>query len=1485
MKTHSASSILRRPSIRSVASALFLMMTGPLWAAPPAQFTTNITRGAETITVDYLHHPLRGANFQVLMQDAAGALNPVAAPEARTYIGTVAGYPGASACALLQPDGTRWEYVIFEAGDQWWADNGNVIRTYGSKTFTPTWPTSAVVTPAQAATVNYVVAGDMIAEIPYATFTGRHGSNVDHVVYVNEFCLMQTNLIYLRDIGFLHRMSRMIIRASQPNDPFRTGDPLQTLRGLDGPYVGHEALKYVTVPGFGGGVALLGTVGDFYSGVSVNDTDGRGDAFIYFRHEVGHNHGSGDGQGGYCENYTLLNANQVGRLSGPEEAAMIASRHGGPAYGADVMENMGSYSAFSLPPRASLDLANAEPGTPITIDVMANDHDSNGDTYTLLSFDSVSTRGATITRSVGTGPGGRDQIIFTGANGFPSGLDNFQYRIVDSTGRQALGNVYVKVALGTTGELAAHWALDETTGTTAGNAAGTAAATLYNGAGWVAGTINNGLSFNGVNQHAKATINIPESNTAVSFWFKTAQAGGGLYSVVDNGTGHDRHIYLNAGNIKARIWSEETIASTGQNYADDQWHQVVHTFGGVAGGQKLYVDGVLVASGTKTSSNFTTQTAIELGYSASSSPQYFNGQLDEVRIWNRALTAAEALALAQRSGTADDPAPPYAAIVAGSQGPTSLEWLAPTGATSHDVYFGTYAGVRDATTASSEFQGNFTTASFVPTITTPGVYYWRVDERRDTSVFKGAVWYFQYIGTNGSNAYTLTQPTAWWVEGSGTFTQTGVINGSGSLYKDRTGTLVLTAADNYTGTTTVNQGVLTLGIGGSLPNTSAITIASGATLNLSGTANNEIFAGTQTGILTVGGTLAVTTNAANTLYCNNIMLNNGTVTSSGGNGGQAATYGAFFVGASRTIVANGSGNFISGNGDLGIGGSSILTLNTPLSGDSLVASTRFKLTGSLAKAGLGTVTLSGANTYTGATTVNSGTLSLTGSLAATATTVLTGATLGGTGTTAGAVTVQSGGTLAPGVNATGTLTVNNALTLSGTAAMEIGRTGSVLSTDKVSGVSTLTYGGNLVVTNIGGDALLAGDTFQLFFATTRTGNFGSITLPSLSPGLMWETGNLSVNGSIRVGASPLAVNDNVTTAEDTAGTFSVMANDYDPDGDIVSLVSVTQGANGSVAISGNNVTYTPAANYHGSDSFTYTVTDSDNGTATATVSVTVTAVNDAPVFIVDPILAGDAEIGTAYTGQTLAGKVTDVDAGDSITYSKFSGPAWLSVAPNGALSGTPPAGSTGLNNFVVRATDGFSAIDDAELRINVLSLPLPWTKGDIGTGMLAGSTSHSSGTFTEAGSGALGGTSDKLQFAYQALTGDGEIIARISVLQNTGNSSRVGVMIRDTLATNSKQIFMGMTSTGNYRWVRRSTTGGSNSTTNSSTGTVPNTWVRLVRVGSTITAYKSTNGSSWTSVGSTTVTMATNCYIGLAVSSGSNTTLNTSQFSNVSVTP
>ena len=102
-----------------------------------------------------------------------------------------------------------------------------------------------------------------------------------------------------------------------------------------------------------------------------------------------------------------------------------------------------------------------------------------------------------------------------------------------------------------------------------------------------------------------------------------------------------------------------------------------------------------------------------------------------------------------------------------------------------------------------------------------------------------------------------------------------------------------------------------------------------------------------------------------------------------------------------------------------------------------------------------------------------------------------------------------------------------------------------------------------------------------------------------------------------------------------------------------------------------------------------------------------TAVNDAPGFANDPIDGTGTTQGVAYSG-TLAGSATDPDAGDTPTFTKVGGPAWLTIASDGTLSGTPANSHTGLNEFTVRVTDGGLLFDEATLRITVLSDYQSW---------------------------------------------------------------------------------------------------------------------------------------------------------------------------------
>ncbi len=97
--------------------------------------------------------------------------------------------------------------------------------------------------------------------------------------------------------------------------------------------------------------------------------------------------------------------------------------------------------------------------------------------------------------------------------------------------------------------------------------------------------------------------------------------------------------------------------------------------------------------------------------------------------------------------------------------------------------------------------------------------------------------------------------------------------------------------------------------------------------------------------------------------------------------------------------------------------------------------------------------------------------------------------------------------------------------------------------------------------------------------------------------------------------SPLAVNDTATTTQGVAVVISVLTNDYDADGDTLTIQSFTQGASGSVSNNGNGtLTYAPNNGFSGADSFSYTITDGQGGTNSASVSVSVAAAGGTPYW-------------------------------------------------------------------------------------------------------------------------------------------------------------------------------------------------------------------------------------------------------------------------------
>ncbi len=103
--------------------------------------------------------------------------------------------------------------------------------------------------------------------------------------------------------------------------------------------------------------------------------------------------------------------NDFGRFCGPSVKNMFDERD---EKAASYLDNQGSYSTVDMPPYACLDTVPFIYGDSATIDLLGNDHDVNGDSISLSSYDSTSTEGGSITLSSGTGPSGRDELIYTG---------------------------------------------------------------------------------------------------------------------------------------------------------------------------------------------------------------------------------------------------------------------------------------------------------------------------------------------------------------------------------------------------------------------------------------------------------------------------------------------------------------------------------------------------------------------------------------------------------------------------------------------------------------------------------------------------------------------------------------------------------------------------------------------------------------------------------------------------------------------------------------------------------------------------------------------------------------------------------------------------------------------------------------------------------------------------------------------------------------
>ncbi|HEX2644081.1 MAG TPA: cadherin-like domain-containing protein, partial [Thermoanaerobaculia bacterium] len=191
---------------------------------------------------------------------------------------------------------------------------------------------------------------------------------------------------------------------------------------------------------------------------------------------------------------------------------------------------------------------------------------------------------------------------------------------------------------------------------------------------------------------------------------------------------------------------------------------------------------------------------------------------------------------------------------------------------------------------------------------------------------------------------------------------------------------------------------------------------------------------------------------------------------------------------------------------------------------------------------------------------------------------------------------------------------------------------------------------------------------------------------------------------------PVAVADAATTRENTAVTVTVLPNDSDVEGNTLAVTTVSApGFGTAVGNPGNTITYTPSANFNGTDTFTYTVSDGQGGTATATVTITVKhalervavlGTNSVYLQAGSDVLSGDVMVNQSGTGPFLNGSVELSLAGTVTT------PAGYDVAGNriSIASGSTIAGDAFYNQLT--GTGSLTGGQTSSITLPIFS-PLP----------------------------------------------------------------------------------------------------------------------------------------------------------------------------------
>ena len=309
-----------------------------------------------------------------------------------------------------------------------------------------------------------------------------------------------------------------------------------------------------------------------------------------------------------------------------------------------------------------------------------------------------------------------------------------------------------------------YWPLDATNGTVALDASVNGNNGTVSGAAWNAnGQINGCLAFNGTNSFVQVS-NLVSNDFSIAFWVKTTQTGGTVQwyngaGLVDGNypsTTNDFGTAMVDGKFGFGVGNPDTTILSTNSINDGAWHQCVATRVQSTGLMSVYVDGILQATGAANSNALTASASLRFGQIASGGG-FFNGSLDEIKIYGRPLGNNEVTALYYSS--AMPPAAPTNLIASASGTQVALSW--------NSYFWATNYIVRRSTTSGGPYMP-------IATTTATGFI--------DTNVMVGVTYYYAVAGVNlfgiGSNSSQVSATPVSLVAWFKADAITGVANGT-----------------------------------------------------------------------------------------------------------------------------------------------------------------------------------------------------------------------------------------------------------------------------------------------------------------------------------------------------------------------------------------------------------------------------------------------------------------------------------------------------------------------------------------------------------------------------------------------------------------------------------------------------------------------------------------------------------------------------------